>query len=116
LNRGALKNIFEGYADDGGGGSSFLGPDASLLGTQNAMNGYMEVVHHEGMHDMPAYVTHNADLYRRWGQMLVYAGGHDAVGANYIQADGTGWYSESLTKTYWQTKGWWNGTDPCWTC
>jgi autotransporter-associated beta strand protein len=112
LVRGHLKNGFNGYPDNGTTEYGFGGDAQAVIGGRGAENWFMTVVHHEMMHDMDAYVNQFPDLRRRWGQVLVHAGGHDAAGINYLVADpATGWYSATLTQTLWRDRGWWNGTD-----
>jgi hypothetical protein len=109
--RGHLKNTFAGSATSGG--EYGFGSDAQpVIGTRGTENFLMTVVHHEATHDLDAYVNKlPPDFRRRWGQILVRACGRDASGANFVKESANGWYSESLTQAYWQTKGWWNGTD-----
>jgi len=113
LVRGHLKNGFNGYPDNGSTEYGFGSDAQAVIGSRGAENWFMTVVHHEMMHDMDAYVNQFPDLRRRWGQVLVHAGGHDAGGTTYLVADpATGWYSASLTQALWRDRGWWNGTDP----
>lgn len=106
------KNVFA-YQFGGPDGENPFGSDSNVIGDRAVSVIFMNVLTHEITHDTDAYVSWlGGDYYRRWRQVLVYAGGHDAAGNNYIQADANGNYSESLTKAYWQTKGWYNGTDP----
>ncbi len=62
------------------------------------------VVGHEGTHSADKYVRGraNADLERRWAQMLMLAGGPDIV------ADEDGWYNRSLTQAHWADIGLWD--------
>ncbi|MFM8891483.1 MAG: FG-GAP-like repeat-containing protein [Planctomycetia bacterium] len=112
LVRGHLKNIFTGLSFDGVGEFGFGEDAVAVLGGRGSENWYMTVVAHECMHDMDAFVRTNPSLTRRWGRMLVAAGGHDDEGTDYLKSDPqTGWYSESLTREFWLDRGWWNGTD-----
>ncbi|MBK8100453.1 MAG: VCBS repeat-containing protein [Planctomycetes bacterium] len=114
LVRGHLKNIFAGSAT--GGGEYGFGTDArTVIGGRGSENWFMTVVHHEAAHDFDAYVRQRlpAPWARRWGQLLVAAGGHDAAGVPYLQADpATGWYSEALTQADWRQRGFWDGVAP----
>lgn len=112
LVRGHFKNIFTGLASDGIGEYGF-GDDAfPVIGDRGSENWYMTVVAHECMHDMDAFVRSSPSFSRRWGRLLVAAGGHDDEGTEYLKSDPqTGWYSESLTRDFWLDRGWWNGTD-----
>lgn len=112
LVRGHFKNGFNGFPDDGIAEFGF-GDDAfRVIGDRGNENWFMTVIHHEVMHDMDAFVRRSPDLYHRWGQLLVEAGGHDAAGNNYLVADPvTGWFSAELTRKLWLSRGMWNGTD-----
>lgn len=112
LVRGHLKNTFAGSGTSGGE-FGFNTDARSVIGDRGSENFLMTVVHHEATHDLDAYVNSlPADFRRRWGQIIVRACGRDANGVNFIKEDpNTGWYSQTLTQAYWQTQGWWNGTD-----
>lgn len=111
LVRGHFKNGFNGYPDDGVTEYGFGDDARTVIGDRGAENWYMTVIHHETMHDMDAFVSRSPDLLRRWGQVLVHAGGHDAAGANYLAADPvTGWFSVPLTQQLWRGRGLWDGT------
>jgi hypothetical protein len=69
----------------------------------------MTVVHHEACHDVDAYVRQSPELARRWGQVLVLAGGPD------MRADPqTGWLSWDLTKQHFRERGLWDGQAATW--
>ncbi len=108
LVRGHLKNTFNGTPVDRG--EYGFGPDArAVIGDRGSENWFMTVVHHEACHDVDAYVRQTPELSRRWGQMLVLAGGPD------MRADPeTGWLSWDLTKRHFQDRGLWDGTAANW--
>jgi hypothetical protein len=69
----------------------------------------MTVVHHEACHDVDAYVRMSPELSRRWGQVLVMAGGPD------MRADPqSGWLSWDLTKRHFREHGLWDGAAATW--
>ena len=112
LVRGHFKNCFNGYPDNGEVEYGFSDDARPVIGERGNENWYMTVVRHETMHDMDAFVRRSPELYRRWGQVLVRAGGHDANGKDYLAADpATGWFSPSLTRSLWLREGRWNGID-----
>jgi hypothetical protein len=108
LVRGHLKNTFNGVPVDNGE-YGFV-PDArAVIGDRGSENWFMTVVHHEACHDVDAYVRKSPALTRRWGQVLVMAGGPD------MRADPkTGWLSWDLTKRHFQDRGLWDGAAGTW--
>jgi hypothetical protein len=69
----------------------------------------MTVVRHEACHDVDAYVRKFPDLSRRWGEMLVLAGGPD------MRADpASGWLSMDLTRRHFKEAGLWDGSQATW--
>ena len=108
LVRGHLKNTFNGAPVDNG--EYGFGPDArAVIGDRGSENWFMTVVHHEACHDLDAYVRRSPQLTRRWGQMLVAAGGPD------VRADPkTGWLSWEMTKRHFRERGYWDGGDATW--
>jgi hypothetical protein len=108
LVRGHLKNTFNGAPVDRG--EYGFGPDArAIIGDRGSENWFMTVVHHEACHDMDAYVRQSPTLYRRWGQVLVMAGGPDMRGDPQ-----TGWLSWELTRRQFQERGFWDGSAATW--
>ena len=83
------------------GGEYGFGKDArQVIGDRGSENWFMTVCAHEACHDLDAYVRQRPDLYRRWGQTLVLAGGPD------MRADpATGWLSWELTKQHFREAG-----------
>lgn len=108
LVRGHTKNTFNGYPVDGG--EYGFGQDArAVIGDRGSENWFMTVVHHEASHDVDAFVRKNPDLYRRWGQTLVLAGGPD------MRADPkTGWLSWDLTREHFRQASLWDGKPASW--
>lgn len=108
LVRGHLKNTFNGVPVDKG--EYGFGPDArAIIGDRGSENWFMTVVHHEACHDVDAYVRQSPTLQRRWGQVLVMAGGLD------MRADPkSGWFSWELTKKYFRERGLWDGDAKTW--
>ena len=108
LVRGHLKNTFNGAPVDRG--EYGFGNDArAVIGDRGSENWFMTVVHHEACHDVDAYVRQSPELSRRWGQVLVRAGGPD------MRADPqTGWLSWDLTKRHFRDRGLWDGTAASW--
>jgi hypothetical protein len=108
LVRGHMKNTFNGNPVDNG--EYGFGPDArAVIGDRGSENWFMTVVRHEACHDVDAYVRKSPDLYRRWGQMLVLAGGPD------MRAEpATGWLSGDLTRRHFKEAGLWNGAQDTW--
>lgn len=108
LMRGHLKNTFNGSPVDRG--EYGFGRDArAVIGDRGTENQFMTVVHHEACHDLDAYVRLHPKLNRRWGQMLVDAGGPD-MRAN---AD-TGWLDWKLTKQHFKDSNLWDGDEKSW--
>ncbi len=108
LVRGHMKNTFKGAPVDRG--EFAFGSDArQVIGDRGSENQFMTVVHHEACHDLDAYVRRFPDFDRRWGQMLVQAGGPD------MRADpSTGRLSMSLTQTHFREAGLWDGDSSQW--
>ena len=108
LVRGHLKNTFNGSPVNRG--EYGFGKDArAVIGDRGSENWFMTVVHHEACHDVDAYVRKSATLGRRWGQVLVRAGGPD------MRADPqTGWLSWELTKNHFRECGLWDGVASTW--
>jgi hypothetical protein len=108
LVRGHFKNTFNGQPVDGG--EYGFGRDAqTVIGDRGSENWFMTVVRHEVCHDLDAYVRRSGDLTRRWGQILVAAGGPD------MRADpNTGWFSWELTKQHFRQRGLWDGQANSW--
>lgn len=108
LVRGHLKNTFNGFPVDNG--EYGFGRDArAIIGDRGSENWFMTVVHHEACHDLDAYVRKSPALSRRWGQVLVMAGGPD------VRADPkSGWFSWDLTKQHFRERGLWNGDAKTW--
>jgi hypothetical protein len=108
LVRGHLKNTFNGAPVDRG--EYGFGPDArAVIGDRGSENWFMTVVNHEACHDMDAYVRQSPTLHRRWGQVLVTAGGPD------MRADPqSGWLSWDLTKRHFRERGLWDGAAATW--
>ncbi|MBI1369953.1 MAG: hypothetical protein GC162_15025 [Planctomycetes bacterium] len=106
--RGHAKNTFNGKPVDVG--EYAFGPDArNIIGDRGSENWFMTVVHHEACHDLDAYVRQFPDLSRRWGQVLVAAGGPD------VRADPkTGWFSMKLTQEHFKEAGLWDGEGKTW--
>lgn len=108
LVRGHLKNIFAGSPE--ARGEYGFGADARpLIGDRGSENWFMTVVHHEASHDLDAFVRKSPALTRRWGQLLVAAGGPA------MQADpATGWLSHERTRAHFRAAGLWDGRDDSW--
>ncbi|MCP5525479.1 MAG: VCBS repeat-containing protein [Verrucomicrobiales bacterium] len=108
LVRGHLKNTFNGSPE--ARGEYGFGPDArAIIGDRGSENWFMTVVHHEACHDLDAYVRRFPERHRRWGQVLVRAGGPD------MQADPeTGWFSRELTRRHFRERGLWDGAADTW--
>lgn len=108
LVRGHLKNTFSAYPESRG--EFGFGPDARpIIGERGSENWFMTVVHHEACHDVDAYVRQFPALQRRWGEVLVRAGGPE------VRSDpATGWYSRDLTRRHFRERGWWDGSDASW--
>lgn len=108
LVRGHLKNTFNGSPVDRG--EYGFGKDArAVIGDRGSENWFMTVVHHEAGHDVDAYVRQSPPLTRRWGEVLVMAGGPD------MRADPqSGWLSWDLTKQHFREAGWWDGAPAAW--
>ena len=108
LVRGHLKNIFAGSPEQRG--EYGFGADARpLIGDRGSENWFMTVVHHEASHDLDAFVRRSPALTRRWGQLLVAAGGPE------MRADpATGWLSQELTRARFREAGLWDGRDDSW--
>ena len=108
LTRGHLKNIFSGTPERGGE-FGFGGDARPLIGDRGSENQFMTVVHHEASHDLDAYVRRRPEMNRRWGRLLVAAGGPD------MRADPTtGWLSMDLTRAHFREAGLWNGEAGAW--
>ena len=99
------KNIFAIQPGDHSG--SAFGPDGDvILGKRGTIDTFIEVVHHEAVHDLDSWVVQRPRFNRRWGQMLVAAGGPD------MRADPeTGWLSMERTMAHLRSIGRWDG-DP----
>lgn len=108
LVRGHLKNTFNGAPVDRG--EYGFGRDArEVIGDRGSENWFMTVVHHEACHDVDAYVRKSPELSRRWGQVLVRAGGPD------MRADSqTGWLSWDLTQQHFRDSRLWDGVAATW--
>lgn len=108
LVRGHLKNIFTGTPEERG--EYGFGADARpLIGDRGSENWFMTVVHHEASHDLDAFVRKSPALTRRWGQVLVAAGGPA------MRADpATGWLSHDRTRAHFRDAGLWDGRDDSW--
>jgi len=108
LTRGHLKNIFSGTPERGG--EFGFGADARpLIGDRGSENQFMTVVHHEASHDLDAFVRRSPEWHRRWGRLLVAAGGPE------MRADpATGWLSRDLTRARFREAGLWNGEQGTW--
>jgi hypothetical protein len=108
LVRGHLKNTFNGVPVDRG--EYGFGQDArAVIDDRGSENWFMTVVHHEACHDVDAYVRRSPELSRRWGQVLVLAGGPD------MRADPqTGWLSWELTRRHFRDSGLWDGAAATW--
>jgi len=99
LVRGHTKNTFNGFGKDA----------RAVIGDRGSENWFMTVVHHEACHDLDAYVRKSPHLTRRWGQILVQAGGPD------MRADPkTGWLSWELTKQHFREASFWDGNARTW--
>ena len=108
LVRGHLKNTFNGAPVDRGE-YGFGGDARAVIGDRGSENWFMTVVHHEACHDVDAYVRKSPELHRRWGQVLVQAGGPD------MRADPkTSWLSWNLTKEHFRESGLWDGAATTW--
>ena len=86
-------------------------PIQDVFGTNAHRGDYFTLVlGHEATHSLDWYVRgrDNGDLERRWGQMLVHAGGPD------IMAGSNGWIDWTATKTHFQTQGYWDGVEANW--
>ena len=108
LVRGHMKNTFNGHPVDGGE-YGFRQDARKVIGDRGSENWFMTVVHHEACHDLDAYVRKYPDLTRRWGQVLVRAGGPD-MRANPT----TGWFDKDMTKRHFKEVGFWNGKETDW--
>jgi hypothetical protein len=102
------KNTFGfGEGGDADEWASDLGQAIQSVFGTNAQRGdyFTLVMGHEACHSLDGYVNSraNSDLRRRWGQMLVHAGGPDIV------AGSNGWIDWSATKAHFQTQGYWDG-------
>jgi hypothetical protein len=108
LVRGHLKNIFAGSPERKG--EYGFGPDARpVIGARGSENQFMTVVHHEASHDLDAYVRRDPELARRWGRLLVAAGGPE------MRADpATGWLSLDRTRARFREAGLWDGRNETW--
>jgi hypothetical protein len=108
LLRGHMKNTFNG-TPEAGGEYGFGGDARSVIGGRGSENQFMTVVHHEASHDLDAYVRRDAAKARRWGRLLVAAGGPD------MRADPqTGWLSRLLTQEHFRRENLWNGESAAW--
>lgn len=108
LVRGHLKNTFNGSPESGG--EYGFGADARpVIGDRGSENQFITVVHHEASHDLDAYVRRDPALTRRWGRMLLAAGGPDMRGD-----PDTGWFSMERTRDHFREAGLWDGDDGSW--
>ncbi|AQT69076.1 Laminin G domain protein [Anaerohalosphaera lusitana] len=86
-------------------------PIATVFGDL-AYNGdyFTLVMAHEVCHSLDGYVASrpNKDLYRRWGQMLVYCAGPDVI------AGDNGWMDWTATKQHFYDNGYWDGVGANW--
>lgn len=107
------KNVF----GDATGTSSDEWPDdvrtalaAARPGNPTAGDLFTFVVGHEVTHSLDAYVRsrRNADLARRWGQMLCLAAGDDVV------AGADGWIDWAATQARFADRGLWDGDFDTW--
>lgn len=83
-----------------------------VFGTNSHRGDYFTLVMgHEATHSLDGYVRAraNENLERRWGQMLVLAGGPDIVAAS------SDWIDWNATKAHFQAKGYWDGDSTTWT-
>ena len=103
LLRGHMKNTFSGTPESRG--EYAFGEDARrIIGRRGSGNQFMTVVHHEASHDLDAYVRRDPVWTRRWGRMLVAAGGPD------MRADPeTSWFSLAATQEHFRRENLWNG-------
>ncbi len=92
----------------------------ACLGGKGAANGdyFTLVMAHEVCHSLDAYVYKlpNQDLWRRWGDMLVYAGNNGGK-SGLIVAGKNGWFDSELTQKKFRAEGRWNGREDwnkCW--
>lgn len=108
LVRGHTKNTFNGSPLKGG--EYGFGSDArAVIGARGSENWFMTVVRHEACHDLDACVRQSPEWTRRWGQVLVRAGGPD------MRADPlTGWFSRDLTRQHFREAGYWDGDAKTW--
>lgn len=108
LLRGHMKNTFSGTPESRG--EFAFGRDARpIIGRRGSGNQFMTVVHHEASHDLDAYVRRDPVRTRRWGRMLVAAGGPD------MRADPeTGWLSLAATQEHFRRENLWNGEPDDW--
>lgn len=108
LLRGHTKNTFNGTAE--AAGEYGFGSDARpVIGDRGSENQFMTVVHHEASHDLDAYVRRDPAKTRRWGRLLVAAGGPD------MRAEPqTGWLSRPLTQEHFRQEKLWNGVPADW--
>jgi len=109
----ASKNVF-GW-EVGGPGSSPWAPDleaaiTSTLREDTLADPFTYVVGHEATHSLNDYVDTraNADLRRRWGQVMVLAGGPDIIAG----ADGRVDWAQ--TQQHWQDAGLWDPATQTW--
>jgi Bacterial Ig domain/FG-GAP-like repeat len=108
LVRGHMKNIFSVPLNSGG--EFAFGSDAyAIIGDRGSENWFMTVVHHEASHDVDAYVRKNEALTKRWGEVLVAAGG-PKMRADLL----TGWLNWDLTKQSFLDAGLWDGNNDVW--
>ena len=86
------------------------GAITSTLRDGTRADGFTYVVGHEVTHSLDNYVRTrtNDDLERRWGQVLVMAGGPDIV------AGSNGWFSKSLTQAHWAAIGLYDSGSQTW--
>ncbi len=83
----------------------------AVLGSGSASGDYFTfVMGHEVTHSLDNYVNTraNADLRRRWGARMVYAGGPD------VRAGADSWYSDSATQANFQTLGYYTPASQTW--
>lgn len=119
--RGGLVHTFEGSKNtfDFGEGSDVnewrSDLDAALVlhygTTEHYGDLFTFVVGHEATHSLDAYVRSrgNENLERRWGQLLVAAGGPEVV------AGADGWIDWNATRARFESEGYWNGDPATWT-
>lgn len=108
LLRGHMKNVVGG-SPEARGEYAFSGDAKPIIGRRGSGNVFMTVVHHEASHDLDALVRRDPARTRRWGRMLVAAGGPDMRGD-----PETGWFSLAATQEHFRRENLWNGTPADW--